>query len=197
METVAEKLLTADEYFTLEAKSEVRHEYYDGELIEMPGETTTANLIAGNLYVLLHILFKKMPYLVFTHDVKLMVYRDKIYRYPDLVVIHAMGDHKKYVTDPLLIVEVLSEGTEDVDREKKRLEYFGLATLQYYVMVHQDTPIVELYSRSGKSWQYDFYTALTDTLSLLFFEAEIALTDIFEGISFEKKEDAEKRLSQG
>jgi len=106
-----------DECFALEAKSEVRHEYYDGELIEMPRETTTANLIVGNLYILLHILFKKMPYLVFSNDVKLMVYRDKIYHYPDLVVIHKVSNHKKYVTDPVLIVEVLSEGIEEVDRE--------------------------------------------------------------------------------
>ena len=186
METITEKLYSVDEYFALEEKSEVRHEFYYGELIKMPGETTIANLIAGNIYVLLRIFFKKQPFMVFDHDIKLMVHK-KSYRYPDLVVIHQKGDHKKYVTDPVVIVEVLTESTEDADREKKRLEYFGLASLHYYLMIHQDEPIVEIYSRSGKSWQFDFYTELSDVVSLPFFETQLALQDVFEGVSFEKK----------
>ena len=50
METVAEKKFSVEEYFALEEKSEIRHEFYYGEIIEMPGETTIANLIAGNIY---------------------------------------------------------------------------------------------------------------------------------------------------
>ena len=90
METVAEKKFSVEEYFALEEKSEIRHEFYYGEIIEMPGETTIANLIAGNIYVLLRILFKKTPFMVFDHDIKLMVHK-KSYRYPDLVVIHQKG----------------------------------------------------------------------------------------------------------
>ena len=181
--------LSIEEYFALEAKSEIRHEYYYGELIEMPGETTTANIIALNIAFFFKVLFRKLEnYALFAHDVKLMVYKDKIYRYPDFVVIRKEGDHKKYITDPVLIVEVLSEGTEEVDRDKKRLEYFGLATLQYYLMIHQTEPIVEIYSRSGKSWQFDFYTELSDEVSLPFFETQISLHNIFEGVNFEGKE---------
>ncbi|MCA0233814.1 MAG: Uma2 family endonuclease [Bacteroidetes bacterium] len=186
METVAEKKFSVEEYFALEEKSEIRHEFYYGEIIEMPGETTIANLIAGNIYVLLRILFKKTPFMVFDHDIKLMVHK-KSYRYPDLVVIHQKGDHKKYVTDPVLIVEVLSESTEDIDRDKKRLEYFGLSSLQYYLTIHQDEPVVEIYTRSGKSWQFDFYTDINEKVSLPFFDTQISLQDIFEGVSFEKK----------
>jgi len=103
------------------------------------------------------------------------------------VVIHQKGDHKKYVTDPVLIVEVLSESTEDIDRDKKRLEYFGLSSLQYYLTIHQDEPVVEIYTRSGKSWQFDFYTDINEKVSLPFFDTQISLQDIFEGVSFEKK----------
>ncbi|AEI48915.1 Uma2 family endonuclease [Runella slithyformis] len=188
MGTVVEKLYSVDEYFTLEDKSEVRHEFYYGELIEMPGETTTANLIALNIAFFFKALFRQLKgYAFFAHYVKLMVMNNRVYRYPDLVVIHQKGDQKKYVTDPVLIVEVLSESTENIDRDKKRLEYFGLASLQYYLTIHQDEPIVEIYSRSGKSWQFDFYTSLEDVVRLPFFETEIILSEIFEGVSFEKK----------
>jgi Uma2 family endonuclease len=184
MTTITEQLYTAEEYFDFEDKSEDRHEFYYGELIFMPGETTTANDIAGNIYVFLKLFFKGKPFKVYEHDIKLMVLPSKLYRYPDLVVIHKDGDHKKYVTNPIVIVEVLSEGTAEIDREKKRLEYFGLDTLQYYLLVHQDESVVEIYSRSGSSWQYDFYTQLTDSIKLPIFDTQITLEEIFEGIEF-------------
>lgn len=188
METVAEKKFSVEEYFALEEKSEIRHEFYYGEIIEMPGETTIANLIALNVAFFFKALFRQLKgYAFFAYDVKLMVMGNKVYRYPDLVVIHQKGDHKKYVTDPVLIVEVLSESTEDIDRDKKRLEYFGLSSLQYYLTIHQDEPIVEIYSRNGKSWQFDFYTDINENVSLPFFDTQLSLQDIFEGVSFEKK----------
>lgn len=187
MEIVAEKLMDVNAYFAFEEKSEVRHEYYDGELIEMPGETTTANIIALNIAFFFKVLFRQLKnYALFAHDVKLMVEANKIYRYPDLVVIYKEGDYKKYVSQPVLIAEVLSEGTAEIDRDKKRLEYFSLTTLQYYLMIHQDEPLVEVYSRSGKSWQYDFYTQLNEVVVLPVFDTEIELQSIFEGIVFEK-----------
>lgn len=70
----------------------------------MPGETT--NLIALNIAFFFKALFRQIKgYAFFAHDVKLMVMGNKVYRYyPDLVVIHQKDDHKKYVTDPVLIV---------------------------------------------------------------------------------------------
>ena len=71
----------------------------------MPGETTTANLIALNITFFFKELFRQIKgYAFFARDVKLIVIGNKIYRYPDLVVIHQKDDHKKYVTDPVLIV---------------------------------------------------------------------------------------------
>lgn len=188
MEMVAEKLMDVNEYFAFEEKSEVRQEYYYGELIGMPGKTTTANIITLNIAFFFKVWFRQLKnYALFAHDVKLMVEANKVYRYPDLVVIHKEGDHKKYVSQPVLIVEVLSEGTAEIDRDKKRLAYFSLTTLQYYLMIHQDEPLVEVYSRSGKSWQYDYYTQLAEIVSLPVFGTQIGLEAIFEGIVFEER----------
>ena len=65
----------------------------------MPGETTTANLIPLNIAFFFKALFRQIK-----GYVKLMVMGNKVYRYPDLVVIHQKDDHKKYVTDSVLIV---------------------------------------------------------------------------------------------
>lgn len=180
---VEELLYTVEEYFAFEDKSEQRHEYVYGEIIPMPGETTTANDIAGNLYVFFKLFLKKKPFKVYEHDIKLMLKNSKLYRYPDLVIIHQEGNHKKYVTDPVLIVEVLSEGTEEIDREKKRVEYLSMPTLQNYIMIHQDEAIVEIYSKNDKGkWNFDFYVNTSEVIDLPFFETQISMETIYEGI---------------
>ncbi len=183
MIAVEELLYTAEEYFAFEDKSEDRHEYVYGEIIPMPGETTTANDIAGNLYVFFKLFLKKKPFKVYEHDIKLMLKNSKLYRYPDLVVIHEMGNFQKYVTDPVLIVEVLSPGTEETDKEGKRVEYLSMSTLQYYLTIRQDETIVEMYSRNDKGkWDYEFYINAHEVINLPFFETQISMEMIYEGI---------------
>lgn len=180
---VEELLYTVEEYFAFEDKSEQRHEYVYGEIIPMPGETTTANEIASNLLVFFKLFLKKKPFKVYEHDIKLMLKNSKLYRYPDLVIIHQEGNHKKYVTDPVLIVEVLSERTEEIDREKKRVEYLSMPTLQHYMMIHQDEAIVEMYSKNDKGkWNFDFYVNTSEVIDLPFFETQISMETIYEGI---------------
>jgi Uma2 family endonuclease len=185
MTAIAAKLYTVEEYFAHEERARERHEFYHGELIPMPGETTLANEIASNILVFFKLLFRGKPFRVYDHDIKLMVNPQLVYRYPDLVVIHESGNRKKYVTDPILIVEVLSESTEQVDREKKRLEYLSLSSLQCYIMLHQDEPVAEVYSREGKRWAFDFYTELSDSIHMSALDCTLALSMIYEGVHFE------------
>lgn len=184
---IAEKLYTVEEYFDFEKKSEIRHEFYYGELIPMPGESTTANDIASNILVFFKLFLKGKPFKVYEHDIKLMVKDQKVYRYPDLFVIHQKGNHKTYTTDPVLIVEVISDSTENTDRERKRVQYFSIPTLQYYLLVHQDESIVEFYTRENSHWIYDYRSDLNDTIALPFFETSISLSTIYDGITLEKE----------
>ncbi|MFN8354997.1 MAG: Uma2 family endonuclease [Spirosomataceae bacterium] len=185
MELIAPQLYTADEYLALEEKSMERHEFVNGEIIPMAGETPDANEIASNLLVFFKLLLKGKPFKTYDHDVKLMIGTKKIFRYPDMMVVKQEGVDKKWVTHPVLIVEVLSESTEKIDREKKRVEYCSLATMQYYLLVHQDEPCVEVFRRNGKKWEFEFYTSLTDFIELPFFETKVTLEEIYEGITFD------------
>jgi Uma2 family endonuclease len=183
MIAVEELLYTVEEYFAFEDKSEERHEYVYGEIIPMPGETTTANEITSNLLVFFKLFLKKKPFKVYEHDIKLMLKNSKLYCYPDLVIIHETGNFQKFVTDPVLIVEVLSPGTEETDKEIKRVEYLSMPTLHYYLMIRQDETIVEMYSRNEKGkWNFDFYTNANEVIDLPFFETQISMETIYEGI---------------
>jgi Uma2 family endonuclease len=114
-----------------------------------------------------------------------LLIRDRIQRGLDWAIIAEQEDYKINPTS-FFLLEILSKRTTRL--HKRRLEYLSTVSLHYYLMIHQDEPIVEIYSRSGKSWQFDFYTELSDEVSLPFFETQISLHNIFEGVNFEGKE---------
>lgn len=184
---VSEKRLTLEAYFALEEPMEIRHEFVNGELIEMLGESTSANQIAGNLYVFLRPLLKGTSFKIYSHDIKLLIEHLGNIRYPDLLVIHAAGDHHKYVTQPVLIVEVLSESTEREDAGPKLREYTSIPSLQYYLLVSQDEKLVQVNRRLEKSWAFDFYDQPDDIIEFPEWNARLTLSEVYEGISFESQ----------
>jgi Uma2 family endonuclease len=184
MVAVTEQLYTVEEYFDFCEAHEGLYEYVNGEIIEMPGETPIANLIAGNIHYFFRTILKGRPFLMFQNAVKLMLGKGKIYRIPDMMVIHKEGVEAKAVRKPALIVEVLSESTKDTDRRVKLVEYCQIESLQYYLIVSQDMSLIEMYRRVGKKWEFEFYTNLSDKIELPYFEAILPLDDVYENVEF-------------
>jgi Uma2 family endonuclease len=180
---VSENILTLTEYFELEKNSEIRREFIHGELIAMLGESKIANKIALNSASTLKTVLKGKKQEVFIQDVRLMV-NPTIYRYPDVVVASTEDVADTHaITQPSLIVEVLSESTEITDRTEKLHEYCRLASLHYYLLISQVEYLVEMYRLVGTDWVYTFFDKLTDVLNLDFYPAELTLGDIYEGIA--------------
>lgn len=187
---VSARIYSVEEYFEIENHSEIRHEFEDGILIPMPGETLNANEIAGNISATLRKELRKKGYRIFTHDIRTIVHERRLYRYPDLVIT-ASNTIKdvRHVTEPVLVVEVLFESTEDVDRNKKFRQYTALPSLQYYLMIHQDMALIEFYQRKddSKTFEFTFFDKLSEIISLPVLGTSISLEDIYEGINFEEK----------
>jgi Uma2 family endonuclease len=187
---VSARIYSVEEYFEIENHSEIRHEFEDGLLIPMPGETLDANEIAGNISATLRKELRQKGYRIFTHDIRTIVHERKLYRYPDLVIT-ASNTIKdiRHVTEPVLIVEVLSESTEEIDRNKKFRQYTVLPSLQYYLMIHQDMALIEFYQRkeNSKTFEFNFFDRLSETIELPVLGTSISMEDIYEGIEFEEK----------
>ncbi len=183
VETLVEhKKYSVEEYFEIEKTSEIRHEFVNGELIAMPGESKIANEIAGNIYVSLRNSFKKRALKVYNHDVRLML-ENNHYRYPDIVVAPTIDDEDSHaITQPVLIVEVFSENSVKTDTVIKLKEYSVLPTLQYYLIVSQEEPLVEIYAKNGDKWEFRCYTNLQENIDLSTLNTSILMADIFEGI---------------
>jgi Uma2 family endonuclease len=183
MLTVAEKIYTVEEYFELERNSEVKHEFVEGQLIEMPGEKRIANKLAIRLTMVLIGLLNDKVYDVYMQDVRLSTVRGKRYRYPDVMVVPVIDDEDEYnVHQAVLIAEVLSPSTEKTDRNEKLKEYSKIPSVQYYLLVSQEESIIELYRRNGDVFEYTFFTEKTDVINFPFFDIKFTLNDVYKNI---------------
>ncbi len=185
---VAEELrrFTVEEYLELEKYAEVKHEYYRGKLIAMPGESKSANLINSNLKLLLTKPLRKKGFHTFDHDVKVTVKSGEVYRYPDFVVAPKTDNQHDYlVMEPILLAEVASEGSWHTDTFVKLREYLKLPALQYYLIISQDACHVEFCFRDEKGeWDFRLFREPTDEIPLQLFNLKIPLAELYEEVEF-------------
>ena len=181
MKPVAEhrKFESIADYLAFEEKSEVRHEYYFENLIEMAGTSYKPNDLVFYLTAFFRFNLLKGSYKISSEQVKLFIQSENIFFYPD-VMIALPEDQEYYSTTPILIAQVLSESTRKFDMVDKFIQYQKLETLQYYLLVEPDKHLVIVYKKDDDhEWQADSYTLLTDTIDLPKLPLRIALKDIY------------------
>jgi len=142
--------LTPEEYLEWENEQDIRHELVDGYLYAMTGASLRHDEIAMNLAAALHTHLATGPCRVYKSDVKVQIANN--YYYPDIVV--RCSDNPSTVnefslTDPTVIIEVLSPSTQRFDRGDKRLAYLQIPSLSDYILVSQDSVLVEQFGVDG------------------------------------------------
>ncbi len=183
----AEKTLTAVDYFEFEKHSETRHEYHLGKLLPMPGESLDANTIAQNILEKLRRMLLPQGYRLFLQSIKAEIQAGGIYRYPDLMVAHVTDVDDEYVIrKPILLVEVASSDSYRRDRAVKYREYTALASLQYYLIIHQEEMMVEFFFRQGESWATEIFLQPENRVDLPLFGLHLLLADIYEFVILDK-----------
>lgn len=144
-------VFTAEEYLALERQSEIRHEFLDGIVYAMSGESPEHSTICFNLGGITHRQLSGTPCQGFSPNMKVRAGDERLYAYPDLAV--ACGAtflhdrHGKVLLNPVFIFEVLSRSTETYDRGEKSERYKTIETLNDYVLVSQDRARLEHFSR--------------------------------------------------
>ncbi|MGI0481002.1 Uma2 family endonuclease [Geminocystis sp. CENA526] len=183
------KIYTPEEYLTLEEKAEQKHEYRNGEIIAMAGGTINHNQIAGNLYANLKFLLKGQKYRIFIGDVRLWIPRNNQYTYPDVMVISGEPIFHKgntTITNPLLVMEVLSQSTQDYDRGTKFTYYRSIPKLQEYILIDQYSCKIEQFSKNNQGqWLLKEYETQEETIFLECLNLELNISDIYEQIKFD------------
>ncbi|PSN16387.1 hypothetical protein C7293_02975 [filamentous cyanobacterium CCT1] len=180
-----------EEYLDLEVASEVRHEYIHGEIVPMTGGTPNHNQILLNLAGALNFVLRQKPYQVFAADQRLWIPAAEIYTYPDVMVVEGelayQAGRRDTITNPLVIVEVLSASTRSYDRGDKFAAYRTIDSFCEYALIDQYSAHVEHHVKTGvKQWLMQEYDGLDAVLNLAVLEFEISLRDIYNKVRFEQ-----------
>ncbi len=167
----------------LEERSDVRHEFFEGEVFAMAGATIRHNLLVGNCYLALRASLRGKACRAFSESVQLAVEQGRYYNYPDVMVTCAPADllAERTVTAPILLIEVLSKSTETRDRSWKFNQYKHLPSLRHYLLVSQATCLVEWYRREESGvWSFTPLALFTDEIVIPELELTLHLQDLYE-----------------
>jgi len=158
-----DQIFTPEAYLLLENdnKSGSRHEYVNGLIYAMTGASRNHNRVSGRLYARLLQYLQGTPCEPFQSDMKVKIQRgnDVRFYYPDVQVTCVEEIDRYYNEHPCLIVEVLSDSTQRIDRTEKRLAYQMIERLQEYVLLSQDSPYLEIYRRRTE-WQRESFAGI-------------------------------------
>ena len=179
--------LTPEQYLELERAVPEKYEYIEGDMVAMSGGTPAHSSIAANL-------IRKLPLnnggrncQVFTSDLRVSVYWNRLITYPDVTVICGKPEYtdgkRDTVTNPTLIVEVLSPSTEGHDRGKKADLYRFIPSLREFLLIGQTPVVIDHYRRlPDGTWQIVALREMSDVLQLDSLGCSFPVTEVYEGL---------------
>ena len=178
---------TPEQYLEMDRKAEHRSEYVNGEILAMAGASGVHNRITLNIGAALTALLRGTPCEPFTSDLRVAVSPTR-YTYPDVVVAcggpQFLDGQLDTLTNPVIIMEVLSPTTESDDRSWKFAHYRRRETLTDYVMLSRFQPFAEHYTRQGDQWVLTEVAGLDAVLHLPSIGCHLPLSVIYERVEF-------------
>lgn len=180
---------TAEQYLALEDVSDTKHEFFDGKIYNMAGGTPDHNLVPANLVTTLGNILRDTPCRVFGSDMRILVEDSQLYTYPAVSVVcdklQLDSKSKTTLTNPLVLVEVLSPSTRAYDRGEKFKFYKKIHSLQEVVLVEAERAHVEVLRRAARGqWTIEIYNGLDAAVKLNSLRCEMPLRQIYAKVSW-------------
>lgn len=181
---------TLEEYFELELNSEEKFEYWNGYVRCVSGASVDHERIVMNTGAWLQGLLRGRGCSVFLSNLKVKVPAYGPYRYPDLSAYCGQGIFEtmgglEVLTNPQMIIEVLSPSTEAFDRGEKFSYYKSIPSFTEYLLIATNRPnITQFIKRSESEWVQREATGMESVLSLAAFDVELLLSEIYLDVEF-------------
>ncbi|MGH9949189.1 MAG: Uma2 family endonuclease [Pyrinomonadaceae bacterium] len=196
MSAIPKIKMSPTEYLKFERKSEIRHEYFDGEIFAMAGAKRNHNKVTTNLGGLIWQHLKGKDCESYSSDMRVYVPISGLYTYPDIVVVCGEPQFQDDVPDtllnPTLLIEVLSDSTEGYDRGRKFQHYRSIESLREYVLVSQDHARIEKYVRQGDGfWVLSEAIGVESAITLESIACPIPLAEVYDKIDFSSPDETE------
>ncbi len=181
--TAAPKRISINEYLALERGSPTKHEYFAGQIFAMAGASYAHATIAGNLTRTLGNALLDAACNVLASDQRVRTV-STLFTYPDVVVVCGKpefdDDEQDTLTNPVVIIEVLSPSTEGYDRGEKFLNYRSIPSLKEYVLVSQRQMLVEHFARQPNGqWLLTAYSGPDQEVAFPALNVSIPLASIY------------------
>lgn len=197
MSAVPKIYLTPAEYLAFERQSEIKHEYFRGELFAMSGASRQHVRIAVNVTILLGNQLKRRGCDVFNSDMRVKVSPTGLYTYPDLVVVCGRPRFEDRELDTLLnptvVVEILSKSTEAYDRGEKFTQYRTLESLTDYLLISQERPHIERFTRQeGGLWLFSDSIGLDAVMPIESIQCQLPLAEVYDRVEFDESSSTPK-----
>jgi Uma2 family endonuclease len=186
---------TLEEYFVLDRTSEEKFEYFQGEVFNMSGASPAHEQIIANCLVAIRNGFQGRPCRVYPSNLRVKVPSQPPYRYPDLT---ALCEEPRFeliggvevLTNPTLIVEVLSDSTEGYDRGDKFTHYKSIPTFAEYLLIAQHRPhATHFVKQANNLWTNEEFNNPEDAFGLVTLDCQLKLNDIYFDVAFPPAEE--------
>jgi len=185
---------TAEAYLQQERNATHKSEYYKGEIFAMAGASLNHNRIVSNtIFAIRDSLRKKGKNCeVFPSDLRLHIPANTLYTYPDVTVIcgepEFTDDNFDIITNPTLLVEVLSESTQHYDRGEKFKLYRDIISLQTYVLVSSESYLIEVFTKKSENlWELRIYQDVDETVVLESLDISVPIKEFYLNVNFKEK----------
>jgi len=180
--------ISVEDYLAGEEISPVKYEYVYGEVYAMAGTSDNHNRIVGSIYAALLSHLRNSPCEPFMGDIKVRV-SPHVYYYPDVLVsCEETPENPYFRNEPILIFEVLSPSTQEIDRREKLLFYQQMPSVQEYVVVEQQKMLVEIHRRQPDGRWITYYFShenADDEIEFQSIEMTMTLGEIYRRVRFE------------
>jgi len=179
--------LSVTEYLEYEKTSDVKHEYYQGEVFAMAGGKVAHNRIVTRLTILLGQQLRGKTCEPFNSDQRIHIPNNSLFTYPDISIVCGpvvtLNNDDLNILNPSIIIEVLSPATKNYDRSEKFQLYRDIPTLKEYILIDSESIHIEVFRINAKGkWELEEYNNNYKTLSLPLINVAIPVFDIYEGI---------------
>lgn len=183
------KLYSIPEYLEMESKSLEKNEYHNGKIMAMSGGSLAHAILGGKIVTLLGISIdtNRQDWVVTNSDLKVFIDTANRFVYPDAVVLCEEAEYHKNdnnaVTNPIIIIEVLSDSTEKYDRGEKFRMYSSLPSFKEYILIDQHQPIVDtLFKEDSTYWKMQTTIGLDKSFPIHTLGFEIKMADLYKKV---------------
>ncbi len=190
-------LITVEQYLEMERASEERHEYIDGYVYDMAGESPNHSRINVNLLTILNLQLRGKPCETFSPNMKIRsgpFFKEQktnkgMFSYADVSIV--CGEPQFHDTfqdvllNPTVLIEILSESTQGFDRDQKFRRYrTHIPVLQDYALVSQTLPLIQVYSRQPDGWLMTEALGLESSIRVPSIDSHLPLSEVYDRVVF-------------